>query len=73
LKIRARKKPVEVTAELCENTQVIKTLEGYMTAKQGDWIITGVDGERYPCKPGIFKKTYEIIEVIPQETRVADL
>jgi hypothetical protein len=37
----------------------IKTLEGIMTANAGDWIITGVNGERYPCKPDIFEKTYE--------------
>ena len=40
----------------------IKTLEGVMTAKTGDYIIKGVDGEIYPCKPDIFKKTYEVIE-----------
>ena len=37
----------------------IKTLEGEMTAKRGDWIIRGVKGEFYPCKPDIFEKTYE--------------
>lgn len=37
----------------------IETLEGFMTANYGDWIITGVNGERYPCKPDIFEKTYE--------------
>ena len=40
----------------------IKTLEGVMTAKTGDYIIKGVEGEIYPCKPEIFEKTYEIIE-----------
>ena len=40
----------------------IKTPEGVMTAKTGDYIIKGVDGEIYPCKPDIFKKTYEVIE-----------
>ena len=40
----------------------IKTLEGTMTAKTGDYIIKGVDGEIYPCKPEIFEKTYEVIE-----------
>jgi len=39
----------------------IDTLEGKMTAKCGDYIIKGVEGEFYPCKPDIFKKTYEII------------
>lgn len=37
----------------------IKTLEGIMTANQGDWIIKGVKGEIYPCKPDIFEATYE--------------
>jgi hypothetical protein len=39
----------------------IKTLEGTMYALPGDWIITGVNGEKYPCKPDIFAKTYEAI------------
>ena len=37
----------------------IKTLEGVMHAEVGDWIIRGVQGELYPCKPDIFEKTYE--------------
>lgn len=37
----------------------IKTLEGEMTAECGDWIIKGVKGEFYPCKPDIFEATYE--------------
>lgn len=41
------------------NTVVIPTLEGEMTASPGDWIIKGVDGELYPCKPGIFARTYD--------------
>lgn len=40
----------------------IPTLEGTMTANKGDWIIKGVNGEFYPCKPDIFEKTYEIVE-----------
>lgn len=38
---------------------VIKTLEGEHLANIGDWIIKGVEGEFYPCKPEIFKKTYD--------------
>lgn len=38
---------------------VIVTLEGDMTASVGDWIIKGVQGEFYPCKPDIFEATYE--------------
>lgn len=37
----------------------IVTLEGVMTANVGDWIIRGVQGEFYPCKPDIFAATYE--------------
>lgn len=40
----------------------IKTLEGEMRANLGDWIIKGVKGEFYPCKPDIFAATYEPVE-----------
>lgn len=40
----------------------IETLEGQMTASPGDWIIRGVKGEIYPCKPDIFAATYEAAE-----------
>lgn len=40
---------------------IIKTLEGDMTANIGDWIICGVEGELYPCKPDIFAATYELV------------
>lgn len=40
----------------------IETLEGTMTASVGDFIIKGVSGEFYPCKPDIFEKTYEKVE-----------
>lgn len=40
-------------------TLKIKTLEGNMAVNYGDWIIRGINGEYYPCKPDIFKKTYE--------------
>lgn len=40
----------------------INTLEGVMTASPGDYIIKGVNGEFYPCKPDIFAKTYEKVE-----------
>lgn len=40
----------------------IKTLEGTMRANDGDYIIKGINGEIYPCKPDIFEKTYEKVE-----------
>jgi hypothetical protein len=41
---------------------IIKTLEGEHIASLGDYIIRGIEGEFYPCKPAIFEKTYEAVE-----------
>lgn len=41
---------------------IITTLEGDMRANVGDWIIRGVMGELYPCKPDVFAETYEPVE-----------
>lgn len=41
---------------------LIKTLEGTMQAEPGDWIIRGIKGELYPCKPDIFAATYEPVD-----------
>ena len=51
-------------ADFIEDQPVLKiqTLEGVMIASLDDWIIKGVKGEFYPCKPDIFKETYECIE-----------
>jgi hypothetical protein len=46
-------------ATLTEDGIVIPTLEGDHLARVGDWIIKGVAGEFYPCKPDIFAQTYE--------------
>ncbi len=45
-----------------DNKLTISTLEGEMIASEGDFIIQGVNGEFYPCKPDIFEKTYEKVE-----------
>lgn len=42
----------------------IDTLEGSMIAKHGDYIIKGVGGEFYPCKPDIFHKTYDVLDEV---------
>ena len=48
---------------LTQNVKLrIPTLEGEMYADIGDWIIQGVKGELYPCKPDIFEATYELVE-----------
>ena len=49
----------EVTFDIQDRTLTIHTLEGDMTANLEDWIIRGVKGELYPCKPDIFEATYE--------------
>lgn len=50
---------LECSQTLTSDTIQIETLEGTMTANPGDWIIRGVKGEFYPCKPDIFEATYE--------------
>ena len=40
----------------------ICTLEGELTVSKGDWVIKGIKGEFYPCKPDIFEKTYEAVQ-----------
>jgi hypothetical protein len=42
-------------------TLPIETLEGTMTANEGDWIIKGTEGEFYPCKDSVFKRKYEAL------------
>lgn len=49
----------QVMTEASNSGWYIKTLEGTMRADRGDWIIQGVKGEIYPCKPDIFAATYE--------------
>ncbi len=53
-------RPVRVSYDDPENPAIlIETLEGVMRADAGDYIIKGVQGEYYPCKPDIFEQTYE--------------
>lgn len=55
--------PVRIDyADLKNPLLKIETLEGLMIATEGDYIIKGVQGEFYPCKPDIFKETYEKVE-----------
>jgi hypothetical protein len=59
---RYRKKPVVITAYVAAEVELIETLEGTLRADVGDYVITGLRGERYPCKPDIFLMTY-----VPEE------
>ncbi len=60
--MKYRKKPVIIDAYQTKERLTISTLEGNMIAEPGDWIITGVKGEQYPCKPDIFEMTYDPVE-----------
>ncbi len=53
--------PVDILAQIDFGKEgaVIPTLEGEMKIRQGDYIIQGIKGELYPCKPDIFEATYE--------------
>ena len=51
----------DINATLSRTGIHIPTPEGVMTASPSDWIIRGVKGEYYPCKPDIFEATYELV------------
>lgn len=57
-----RKKPVIIEAFQTDRKMIIHTREGDMKANVGDYIITGLRGEKYPCKPDIFEKSYELVK-----------
>jgi len=56
-----RKKPVVIQAYKCTKEEMIHTIEGDMLASVGDYVIVGIKGERYPCKPDVFHRTYESV------------
>ncbi len=57
-----RKKPIVISAYQTDVKVNIETFEGTMTANIGDYIITGVRGEVYPCRADIFEETYEPVD-----------
>jgi hypothetical protein len=57
-----RKKPIVIEAVQMDDTFTVDTLEGQMVGQAGDWLITGINGEKYPCKDEIFRKTYGPVE-----------
>lgn len=54
--------PVTIEAYQTDVELEIETLEGTMKANKGDWIIKGVKGELYPCKPDVFDMTYRKVD-----------
>ena len=64
-KLNTLKRDIIIEDDFIEEDQksiMINTLEGVHEGKIGDWIIQGVSGELYPCKPDIFEMTYEKVE-----------
>lgn len=59
---RYRKRPVVIDAVRLTRRVTIHTLEGDMVGEPGDWLITGVKGEQYPCKDDVFQATYEPVD-----------
>lgn len=57
-----RKKPIVIEAVRLTRRCTIHTAEGDMVGEPGDWLITGVAGEQYPCKHEIFVATYEPVD-----------
>lgn len=55
---KGSKRYIEFEGNICR----IETLEGIMTASLNDYIIKGIKGEFYPCKPDIFEQTYDLID-----------
>ena len=60
--MKFRKKPIVIEAYQTDKELIVQTLEGQLHASPGDWIITGIRGEKYPCKPDVFEKTYEPVQ-----------
>lgn len=54
-----------VSIDPADGLILIRTLEGDMKVSLGDWVIRGVQGEFYPCKPNIFAATYDSVDVTP--------
>jgi len=65
VKIDGVKEATDLDSPECLGWATIPTLEGVMTVSPGDWVITGVKGEKYPCKPDIFEATYEPVNHDP--------
>lgn len=61
---KCRKKPIVVRCVqmMLPEGFYVDTLEGRMTGKEGDYLMIGVNSEKYPCKKEIFEATYDIVE-----------
>lgn len=58
--LTAKKKPIAIKCAQINEPFEVETMEGIMKGKAGDWLMIGVDGEKYVCDDAIFKKTYDL-------------
>lgn len=65
-----RTKPCEIEAYRTDKEMIIHTLEGDMKASPGDYIITGLKGEQYPCKPDVFEMKYEPLCDVAEQSEI---
>ena len=65
--VPCRKKPIIVHAKKMDVDFSVNTLEGPITGKAGDYLMFGIDGEKYPCDKDIFERTYDIVEEEKQD------
>lgn len=59
---KAKKKPIAIKCIQIDEPFEVKTMEGKLIGKPGDWLMVGIDGEIYPCDASIFEKTYDLIK-----------
>ena len=64
--MKAVKKPIIIDFEFAEEDGEVEALGGKVSYKKGDAIITGVAGERYPCRRDIFDQTYSVVDSHPE-------
>ncbi len=57
---KAIKKPIAIKCVQIHEPFEVETMEGIMKGKAGDWLMVGVDGEKYACDNAIFEKTYDL-------------
>ena len=58
--LTAKKKPIAIKCAQIHEPFEVETLEGIMNGKAGDWLMIGVNGEKYVCDDAIFKKSYDV-------------
>ena len=59
---KAVKKPIPIKCIQIDEPFEVESMEGVMRGKAGDWLMVGVNGEKYVCDDGIFRKSYDLVD-----------